>query len=88
MGYSRFALSVTFQVALILAVCLGLAYLVMATTYYATLLLLTARQVVLRCPSLLPHSLRKLLALLTTSRSTIRRAKKRLQSGTQVSLMR
>ena len=40
MGYSRFALSVTIQIALILGVCLALAYVAVTTSYYATLLLL------------------------------------------------
>src|SRR5215470_5539330 len=40
MGYSRFAVSVAVQVAMILGVCLALAYVAATTTYYATLLLL------------------------------------------------
>ncbi|HET8697073.1 MAG TPA: PAS domain-containing protein, partial [Gammaproteobacteria bacterium] len=40
MGYRRFALAVTVQVALILGICVAFAYLSVTTTYYATLLLL------------------------------------------------
>jgi nitrogen fixation/metabolism regulation signal transduction histidine kinase len=40
MRYRRFAIAVTAQVALILAVCIAFAYLSVTTTYYATLLLL------------------------------------------------
>lgn len=40
MGYNRFALVVAAQVAAILLVCLGIAYLSVTTAYYATLLLL------------------------------------------------
>jgi nitrogen fixation/metabolism regulation signal transduction histidine kinase len=42
MGYSRFSVSVALQVAAILAVCCGIAYVVVTTSYYATLLLLLA----------------------------------------------
>jgi two-component system, NtrC family, nitrogen regulation sensor histidine kinase NtrY len=40
MGFRRFELIVVAQVALILTVCFGVAYVALATTYYATLLLL------------------------------------------------
>jgi two-component system, NtrC family, nitrogen regulation sensor histidine kinase NtrY len=40
MGSRRFELAVAAQVALILAVCFGVAYVALATTFYATLLLL------------------------------------------------
>jgi nitrogen fixation/metabolism regulation signal transduction histidine kinase len=39
MGYNRFALAVTAQAALMLATCVAAAYIAVATTYYATLLL-------------------------------------------------
>lgn len=40
MGFKRFEVAVTAQVALILAVCFGVAYVALTTAYYATLLLL------------------------------------------------
>jgi nitrogen fixation/metabolism regulation signal transduction histidine kinase len=40
MGYNRFAIAVAAQVAAILLVCLGIAYVSVTTAYYATLLLL------------------------------------------------
>jgi nitrogen fixation/metabolism regulation signal transduction histidine kinase len=40
MGYKRFTIAVTVQVALMLAICVAAAYVAVATSYYATLLLL------------------------------------------------